>query len=149
MPATRLLLLAGRNVSDPVGEGSVLRPLVEAAQLDHVVDQADHGQSLGTLLLQLLQMVAQIVHHSLVMFKAGVVAIACGTFIINLCSFGHSIREVYSLTVVRTAATKHQESDFAFASIAAQSLFHMAKLGLGAFDSLRQSGGLSPQMNQH
>ena len=54
MPTNWLLLLAGRNVSDPVGEGGVLRTLVKAAQLDHVVDQADHGQSLGTLLLQLL-----------------------------------------------------------------------------------------------
>ena len=100
MPATRLLLLAGRNVSDPVGEGSVLRPLVEAAQLDHVVDQADHGQSLGTLLLQLLQMVAQIVHHSLVMFKAGVIAIACGTFIINLCSFGTQLEKYIHLLLL-------------------------------------------------
>ena len=97
MPTTRLLLLAGRNVSDPVGEGGVLRPLVEAAQLDHVVDQADHGQSLGTLLLQLLQMVAQVVHHSLVMFQTGVVTIAWGTFIIIMCSFGHPTGYIHLL----------------------------------------------------
>ena len=95
-------------------------------------------------------MVAQVVHHSLVMFQTGVVAIACGTFIIILCSFGPlPTGYTYLLTVVRTTATKHHESDFAFASVTAQSLFHMAQLGLGAFDGLRQGGGLSPQMNQH
>ena len=60
MPATRLLLLAGRNVSDPVGEGSVLRPLVEAAQLDHVVDQADHGGQAAKLFLQLKRVLPQL-----------------------------------------------------------------------------------------
>ena len=65
-----------RDVSDAVGERGVLGSLVEAAQLDHVVHQANHGEGLGPLLLQLLQVVAQVVHHSLVMLKTGVVAVA-------------------------------------------------------------------------
>ena len=65
-----------RDVSDAVRERGVLGSLVEAAQLDHVVHQADHGKGLGPLLLQLLQVVAQVVHHSLVMLKTGVVAVA-------------------------------------------------------------------------
>jgi len=58
-----LLRLLHGDVPDPVGEGRVLGSSVKRAELDHVVDEADDGHAPRALLLQVLDVQLQVLHH--------------------------------------------------------------------------------------